>query len=73
MKTMLIFATSAIIVFGMAYAREVMVSPVVAHHEVGIAQLSMGTESDVLCTRRDIANTNSKEDKTIHKSVDCDE
>jgi hypothetical protein len=73
MKTMLISAISATIMFGMAYAREVIVSPVAPHHEVGIAQLSVDAEGGVLCTTRDVANTSGKTDKTIHKSVDCDE
>jgi hypothetical protein len=73
MKTMLISAISAAIMFGMAYAREVIVSPVVVHHEVGIAQLSVDAEGEVLCTTRNMANTSSKRNKTNHKSVDCDE
>jgi hypothetical protein len=73
MKTMLISAASAIVMFGIASARDVIVSPVVSHHEIGIAQLSVDREGDVLCTTRYLAITKGDGSKTIHRSEDCDE
>lgn len=72
MKAMLISAGSAIIMLGIAYAREV-VSPVVPRHEASIAQLSLAREGDVLCTTRYITKTGGDGSRTAHKSVDCDE
>ena len=73
MKTMLISAASAIIMFGIASARDVIVSPVVSQHESGIEQLSVDREGDVLCTTRYIAITIGDGSKTIRRSEDCDE
>lgn len=73
MKTMLISAASAIVMFGIASARDVIVSPIVSHHEIGIAQLSVSREGDTMCTTRYIANTKGNGSKTIHRSEDCDE
>ena len=72
MKTMLISA-SAIVMFGIASARDVIVSPVISHHEIGIAKLSVDREGDVLCTTRYFAITKGDGSKTIHRSEDCDE
>jgi hypothetical protein len=72
-KTMLISAASATIMFGIASARDVIVSPLVSHHESGITQLSVDREGDVLCTTRYIAIINGDGSKTIHRSEDCDE
>ena len=73
MKTTLISAASAIFMLGIASARDVLVSPVVSHHESGIAQLSVDREGNVLCITRYIANTDGSGRKTIHRSEDCDE
>ena len=73
MKKMLISAVSAIIMFGMAYASEVIVSPVVQRHEASIAQLSVSRDGVVLCTTKYITNTSGDGSRTIRRSVDCDE
>ena len=72
MKTMLISAASAIVMFGIASAGDVIVSPV-SHHEIGIAQSSVDREGDVLCTTRELVITKGDGSKTIRRSEDCDE
>jgi hypothetical protein len=79
MKTMLISATSASFLFGTAFAREVVVSPVVAPHGASIverhtAQLnSAARASGVLCGTKYITTTSSDGKRTTRKSVDCEE
>ena len=73
MERTLISAGLATIMFGIAYTRQVIVTPVVSHHEAGVAQLSLAPDGHVLCTTRYIANINNDGRRRIHKSVDCDE
>jgi hypothetical protein len=73
MERTLISAGLATIMFGIAYARQVIATPVVSHHETGVAQFSLAPDEHVLCTTRYIANINNDGRRRIHKSVDCDE
>jgi hypothetical protein len=78
MKTILISATSAIFIFGTAFAREVVVSPVGTIHrtiaERRAAQLSSADrEISVLCRIKYITTTSGDGNRTTRKSVDCEE
>ena len=79
MKTMLISAVSAMFIFGTAFAREVVVSPVVTLHGViiverRVAQLnSAGHASGVRCETKYITTTSSAGNRATRKSVDCEE
>jgi hypothetical protein len=73
MKRMVISAGLATVMFGMAYARQVIVTPVVSHHEAGVAQLSLAPDRHVLCTTNYVENISNDGRRSIHKSVDCDE
>jgi hypothetical protein len=73
MKRMLISASFTVIMLGMSYARQVIISPVVSHNEVGVAQVSLAPGGQALCTTRYIANIGSEGKRSTHKSVDCEE
>jgi hypothetical protein len=78
MKTIIISATLAIFIFGTAFAREVIVSPVYTIHgtivERRTAQLSTADrEISVLCRTRYITTTSGDGNRTTRKSVDCEE
>jgi hypothetical protein len=80
MKTMLIAACSAIFIFGMAPAREVVVSPPVTPqaatvpigHRAALLK-SVDREGGVLCTSRYFQATGSDASGAVRKSVDCEE
>jgi hypothetical protein len=78
MKAILIYATSAILIFGTASAREVNMSPIVTLYraivERRVAQLnSADRESGVLCRTRYITMTSGYGNRNTRKSVDCEE
>jgi hypothetical protein len=78
MKPILIYVTSAILIFGTASAREVNMSPIVTLYraivERRVAQLnSADREGGVLCTTRYITATRGDGSSTTRKSVDCEE
>ena len=89
MKTMLIVATSAVFLFGTAFAREVIsrvVTPAFAR-EVVISRVvtpdgasiverhtaQLNSASGVLCGTKYITTTSSDGKRTTRKSVDCEE
>jgi hypothetical protein len=77
MKTMLISATSALFIFGTAFAHEVVVGPVVPLHgaiivERRVAQLSSPAHaSGVLCGTKYIATTSSDGRREQNHSQIC--
>ena len=89
MKTMLIFATSAVFLFGTAFAREVIsrvvtpafarevvISRVVTPHGASIVErhtAQLNSASGVLCGTTYITTTSSDGKRTTRKSVDCEE
>jgi hypothetical protein len=80
MKTIIIAATSASVVFGMAFAREVVLSPLAPIHaksvivESRVAQLnSIDRESNVSCMANYITSAKGDGNRTTRKSVDCEE
>jgi hypothetical protein len=78
MKAILIYATSAILIFGTASAREVNMSPIVTLYraivERRVAQLnSADRESGVLCRTRYITMTSGDGNRNTRESVDCEE
>jgi hypothetical protein len=74
MKTIIISAISAILIFGTAFAREVVVSPVGTIHgiivERRVTQLS---SAGILCRTRYITTASGDGHRTTRKSVDCEE
>ena len=89
MKTMLIVATSAVFLFGTAFAREVIsrvvtpafarevvISRVVAPDGASIVErhtAQLNSASGVLCGTKYITTTSSDGKRTTRKSVDCEE
>ena len=80
MKIMLISVASAIFISGTAFAREVIVSPIVPFHRASIpaehraAQLEgAAREGVVLCTTRYVTTTRGDGSSTTRKSVNCEE
>jgi hypothetical protein len=80
MKTMLISAASTVFIFGMAFAREVAVSPVVVPHaaativERRVVQSSgLDRETGVPCTTKHITTITADGSRSTRKSVDCQE
>ena len=80
MKTILMFAASAIFISGMALAREVIVSPIVTFHRASTiaahpaAQLeSAAGEGVVLCTTRYVTTIRGDGSNSTRKSVNCEE
>ena len=76
MKTMLISATSAIFLFGTAFAREVVINRVVTPHGASIVErhtAQLNSASGVLCGTKYITTTSSDGNRTTRKSVDCEE
>ena len=88
MKTMLIFATSAVFLFGTAFAREVIISRVVtpafarvmsrvvAPDGASIVErhtAQLNSASGVLCGTKYITTTSRDGKRTTRKSVDCEE
>ena len=76
MKTMLISATSAIFLFGTAFAREVVISRVDTPHGASIVErrtAQLNSASGVLCGTKYITTTSNDGKRTTRKSVDCEE
>ena len=78
MKTMLISAASAIFMFGTAFAREAVVSPIVPSHgariaaEHRVAQFNSTGEGGIPCTTEYIP-TRDDRGWYLRKAVDCAE
>jgi hypothetical protein len=78
MKTLLISAASLIFISGMAFAREVIVSPTVTSHAAGGLAERRGAqlenrEGGVLCTTKYITITRPDGSSSTRKSVNCEE
>ena len=76
MKTMLISTTSAVFLFGTAFAREVVISRVATPHGASIVErhtAQLNSASGVLCGTQYITTTSSDGKRTTRKSVDCEE
>jgi hypothetical protein len=80
MKTIIIAATSVIFIFGIAFAREVISSPIAPLHgasiivESRVALLnSADRENSAPCRAHYFTTTKGDGIRTTRKSVDCDE
>jgi hypothetical protein len=79
MRKMLISAACLIFISGMAWAREVIVSPTASFHgastlaEHRAAQLEGAREGGVLCTTKSITITRGDGSSATRKSVNCEE
>ena len=76
MKTTLISAASALLMFGTAFGREKVVRPIVPLHgpSTVVDSLVVRLNSEgVRCTNRYITTTTAEGDRNTRKSVDCEE
>jgi hypothetical protein len=76
MKTTLISAASALLMFGTAFAREATVGQIVPRHgeSTVVESLVVRLDSDgVRCAHRNITTTTAEGERSIRKSVDCEE